>query len=69
MLLPEWSARVNQMNFRDADTKHFEVEGTAITISRVQIAIQENYQQADGFIVIPEVLRKLGKEQIGASGE
>jgi seryl-tRNA synthetase len=34
------------------------------------IAILENYQQADGSIVIPEVLRKwVGKERIGASDD
>ena len=33
------------------------VHGTAIAIGRALIAIWENYQQADGSIVIPEVLR------------
>ena len=41
------------------------LNGTAIAISRALIAILENYQQADGSIVIPEVLRPLvGKEKI-----
>ena len=41
------------------------LNGTAIAISRALIAILENYQQADGSIVIPEVLRPLvGKERI-----
>jgi len=42
------------------------LNGTAIAISRGVIAIMENYQQADGSIVVPEVLRPLmGKERIG----
>jgi seryl-tRNA synthetase len=34
------------------------LNGTAIAVSRALIAILENYQQADGSVVIPEVLRK-----------
>jgi len=34
------------------------LNGTAIAVSRALIAIAENYQQADGSIVIPEILRK-----------
>ncbi len=42
------------------------LNGTAIAISRALIAILENYQQADGSIVVPEVLRPfVGKERIG----
>ena len=42
------------------------LNGTAVAVSRALIAIIENYQQADGSIVIPEVLRKwVGKDQIG----
>jgi len=42
------------------------LNGTAIAVSRALIAILENYQQADGSIVIPEVLRKwVGKDRIG----
>jgi len=41
------------------------VNGTAIAIGRMIIAILENYQQADGSVVIPEVLRPyIGKERI-----
>ena len=43
------------------------LNGTAIAISRALVAILENYQQADGSVVIPEVLRKVvGKERIEA---
>jgi seryl-tRNA synthetase len=34
------------------------LNGTAIAVSRALIAILENYQQADGSVVVPEVLRK-----------
>jgi len=33
------------------------LNGTAIAISRGMLAVMENYQQADGSIVVPEVLR------------
>ncbi len=45
------------------------LNGTAIAVSRALIAIMENYQQADGSIVIPEVLRGfVGKDRIEAKG-
>jgi len=45
------------------------LNGTAIAISRALIAILENYQQADGSVVLPEVLRPMvGKERIVARG-
>ena len=44
------------------------LNGTAVAISRALIAILENCQQADGSIVVPEVLRKwVGKDRIGAA--
>ncbi len=43
------------------------LNGTAVAISRAAIAILENYQQADGSVMIPEVLRPfVGKEKIEA---
>ena len=43
------------------------LNGTAIAISRAMIAILENYQQADGSVVVPEALRAwVGKERIVA---
>ncbi len=46
------------------------LNGTAVANSRALIAILENGQQADGSIVIPEVLRKyVGKERIGVVGD
>jgi seryl-tRNA synthetase len=42
------------------------LNGTAIAISRAMIAVLENYQQADGTIVVPEALRAfVGKDRIG----
>jgi seryl-tRNA synthetase len=41
------------------------LNGTAVAISRAMIAVMENYQQADGSILIPEVLRPwMGKDRI-----
>lgn len=42
------------------------LNGTAVAISRALIAILENYQQTDGSIIVPEVLRAVvGKDRIG----
>ena len=42
------------------------LNGTAIACTRAIIAILENYQQADGSVVVPEVLRPwMGMERIG----
>lgn len=41
------------------------LNGTAVAVSRALIAILENYQQTDGSVIIPEVLRPwVGKERI-----
>jgi seryl-tRNA synthetase len=41
------------------------LNGTAIATSRTPLAILENYQEEDGSVIIPEVLRKwMGKEKI-----
>ena len=44
------------------------LNGTAVAVSRCLVAILENYQQADGSVVIPEVLRPWmgGRERIVA---
>ena len=42
------------------------LNGTAVAVSRALVAIFENYQQADGSIVVPPVLRKwVGTDTIG----
>ena len=41
------------------------LNGTAVAVSRAMLAVLENYQEADGSIVIPEVLRQwVGKDRI-----
>src|ERR1700730_14588576 len=45
------------------------LNGSGLAVGRTWIAVVENYQQADGSILIPEVLRPyLGTERIPASG-
>ena len=45
------------------------LNGTAVAISRAMIAVLENYQQADGSVIVPEVLRPMvGKEKIEPRG-
>ncbi len=42
------------------------LNGTAVAVTRAILAILENYQQADGSVVVPEVLRPwVGKDRIG----
>jgi len=46
------------------------LNGSGLAVGRTWIAIVENYQQADGSIVIPEVLRPyMGIDKIPAGGE
>ena len=41
------------------------LKGTAVACTRALVAILENYQQADGSVIVPEVLRPwVGKERI-----
>src|SRR5881392_643068 len=41
------------------------LNGTAVAISRALIAVLENYQQADGSVLVPEALRQwVGKDRI-----
>src|SRR5262245_42082485 len=42
------------------------LNGTAVAVTRALIAILENYQQADGSVIVPPVLRPwVGRERIG----
>jgi seryl-tRNA synthetase len=66
----DYQARRLNIRYKSKGEKgtHFvhTLNGTAIAISRAIIAVLENYQQADGSIVVPEVLRPwVGKERIG----
>jgi len=51
---------------KNGETEYLHMlNGTAIATSRTPLAILENYQQADGSVVVPEVLRKwMGKDKI-----
>ena len=66
----DYQSRRLKTRVRDAEKKgtHFvhTLNGTAVAVTRALVAILENGQQADGSIVIPEVLRKwVGKDKIG----
>jgi len=57
----DYQARGLNIKYKtEAGEKHFVymLNGTAVAVSRALIAILENYQQADGSVKIPEVLRK-----------
>jgi len=65
----DWQARRLNVKYKDAKTgekKHvYMINNTALPSPRIFIAILENYQEADGSVVIPEVLRPfVGKEKI-----
>ena len=64
----DYQARNLNIKFKDksGENKHVHMlNGTAIATSRTPLAILENYQEKDGSVVIPEVLRKwVGKDKI-----
>lgn len=66
----DYQSRNLNIRFKDADgTLKFAhlINGTAGALSRLLIAIIENYQEEDGSITVPEVLKKYiirGKEKI-----
>lgn len=68
--LTDWQTRRLGIKYKDSEGKNlhaFALNNTAIASPRVLIAILENYQQADGSIVVPEVLRPyVGKDIIAA---
>jgi len=60
------SRRLN-MKYQDGQIRKYlnVLNGTAFSMNRPIVAILENYQQEDGSVVVPEVLRKwVGKEKI-----
>ena len=66
----DYQARRLGTRFKMPETKGTQfvhtLNGTAVAVTRAIIAVLENYQQADGSIVVPEVLRPwLGKDKIG----
>ncbi len=57
----DWQARRLNVKYKTKDGKKkfvYMLNNTALPTVRPMIAIMENYQQADGSIVIPEALRK-----------
>ena len=65
--------QARRLNIRYKSPKHkgtrfvHTLNGTAVAVSRALVAILENYQQADGSVVIPEPLRVwVGKDRIAA---
>ncbi|MDE2312363.1 MAG: serine--tRNA ligase [Patescibacteria group bacterium] len=66
--LTDWQARRLNIKYKTADgkTKHvFTLNNTVIASPRILIAILENYQQADGSVKVPEILKPyVGKDVI-----
>ena len=66
----DYQARRLGIRCRSAEKKGTQfvhtLNGTAVAVSRALIAILENYQQADGSVMIPEALQKwVGQDRIG----
>lgn len=70
----DFQARRSGMRYRPAEGKNTQfvhtLNGSGLGMPRTLIAVLENYQQADGSVVIPEVLRPLmgGETVIRADG-
>lgn len=65
----DFQSRALNMRYVDGNEKKYlqVLNGTAFSMNRPIIAILENYQQEDGSVIIPEVLRKyIGKDKITA---
>jgi len=67
----DYQARRLGIRYRPKDKKGTQfvhtLNGTAVACTRALIAILENYQQADGSVLVPEVLRPwVGKDRIEA---
>jgi seryl-tRNA synthetase len=67
----DFQARRMNARFRPAESKQLghvhTLNGSGIAVGRALIAVMENYQNADGTVTIPEVLRPYmgGLEKIG----
>lgn len=67
----DFQARRMQARYRSTDMKKPELihtlNGSALAVGRTLVAILENYQQADGSVVVPEALRPYmgGLQQLG----
>ncbi len=66
--LTDWQARRLNIKYKDKEGKSkfvYTLNNTVIASPRILIAILENYQQADGSILVPEVLKPyVGKDVI-----
>jgi len=64
----DWQSRRLNVKFKDKDgSKKFVymLNNTALPTPRILISILENFQQEDGSVIVPEVLRKfVGKDRI-----
>ena len=63
----DFQARRLNIRYSQDQELHFAhtVNGTALAIGRILIAILENFQQADGSVVLPRVLaERLGQERL-----
>ncbi|MEI8096609.1 MAG: serine--tRNA ligase [Candidatus Moraniibacteriota bacterium] len=70
----DWQSRRLNVKYKDAKTGEkkfvYMLNNTALPSPRVFISILENYQQADGSVVVPEVLRPfVGKDLIEVKGK
>jgi seryl-tRNA synthetase len=65
-----FQARRANIRFRNKDTRKLDfvhtLNGSGVALARTVVAILENYQQKDGTVIIPEVLRPYlnGQERI-----
>lgn len=67
--ITDFQSRRLNIKYSDGTEKKYAqiLNGTAFAIGRTIVAILENYQQEDGSVVIPEVLREyVGKDKIEA---
>jgi seryl-tRNA synthetase len=70
----DFQARRLNIRYRQAGKKGLlfahTLNGTAVAVTRAIVAILENFQQADGSVVVPPVLRPwVGKDRIGPPGK
>lgn len=65
-IFTDFQARRSNIRYRKDGELHFPhiLNGSAIAIPRVWAAIAENYQNADGSIAVPEVLKKYMKKDV-----
>lgn len=63
----DFQARRLNIRFKTKDNKKvypYTLNGTAIALSRTLVAILENYQQEDGSVIIPKVLRSFMNKDV-----